>query len=89
MAKLNGEAELAENDDVVFLSCALSQGDENYEVAGDLVCDGSFDSLTHVFMDMEVKEAAKAAFGFSSVPFYVVVGKVRLRPLAGCFASLS
>jgi len=79
LTKLNGEAGLAENDDVVFLSCALSQGDGNYEVAADLVCDGSFDALTHVFMDVAVKETAKAAFGFTSVPFYVVVGKVRGR----------
>jgi hypothetical protein len=79
LTKLNGEAGLAENDDVVFLSCALSQGDGNYEVAADLVCDGSFDALTHVFMDVAVKETAKSAFGFTSVPFYVVVGKVRGR----------
>jgi hypothetical protein len=34
--------------------------------------------MTHVFMDMTVKEAAKAAFGFTAVPFYVIVNKVQL-----------
>ena len=76
LEKLNSEAEMAENDDIVFVSCALSQGDGNYAVAADLVCDGSFDAMTHCFMEMEVKENAKAAFGFTSVPFYVVVDKV-------------
>jgi hypothetical protein len=32
--------------------------------------------MTHVFMDMEAKEEAKAFFGFTSVPFYVVVDQV-------------
>ena len=34
--------------------------------------------MTHVFMDMLVKEAAKEAFGFTAVPFYVIVDKVVL-----------
>jgi hypothetical protein len=41
-------------------------------------CSRSFESMTHVFMDMTVKEAAKAAFGFTAVPFYVIVNKVQL-----------
>ena len=32
--------------------------------------------MTHTFMDMDVKEAAKEAFKFTAVPFYVVVDKV-------------
>lgn len=32
--------------------------------------------MTHVFMDLEVKDAAKIAFGYTSVPFYVVIDKV-------------
>ena len=34
--------------------------------------------MTHVFMDMNVKETAKVAFGFTAVPFYVIVDKVEL-----------
>ena len=76
LEKLNDEACLAENADIVFVSCALSQGKDNYAMAADLVCDnGSFSELTHCFMDMETKETAKATFGFASVPFYVVVDK--------------
>ena len=76
LEKLNSEAGLAENADIVFVSCALSQGDGNYAVAADLVCEGSFDEMTHCFMEEAVKEAAKATFGFTSVPFYVVVDQV-------------
>ena len=41
-------------------------------------CFRSFESMTHVFMDMTVKETAKSAFGFTAVPFYVIVNKVEL-----------
>lgn len=34
--------------------------------------------MTHVFMDMNIKETAKVAFGFTAVPFYVIVDKVGL-----------
>jgi hypothetical protein len=40
LEKLNGEAGKAGNEDVIYLSCALSQGEGNHEVAADLVCDG-------------------------------------------------
>ena len=76
LEKLNEEACMAENSDILFVSCALSQGKDNYAMAADLVCDnGSFSELTHCFMDLETKETAKATFGFASVPFYVVVDK--------------
>ena len=41
-----------------------------------IACYRSLDNMTHVYMDMEVKELAKAAFGFTAVPFYVIVDKV-------------
>lgn len=84
LIKLNGEAGLTENDDIVFVSCALSQGEGNYAVAADLVCDGCFDDLTHCFMEVDVKETAKTAFGFSAVPFYVVIDKVNKDCIAVC-----
>jgi hypothetical protein len=71
LEKLNDEAEGV--DDVIYVSCALSQGEGNKEMVRDLV--GDWENMTHVFMDMENKEAAKAAFGFAQVPFYVVVSK--------------
>ena len=36
----------------------------------------SLENMTHTFMDMNVKEAAKEAFKFTAVPFYVIVDKV-------------
>ena len=40
-------------------------------MVADLV--GEWENLTHTFMEVETKELAKTAFGFSQVPFYVVV----------------
>jgi hypothetical protein len=40
MEKLNADAETANKDDVIYLSCALSQGEGNHEVASELVTDG-------------------------------------------------
>jgi hypothetical protein len=34
-------------------------------------------NVTHVFVEESIKEKAKAAFGYTSVPFYVVFNKVR------------
>ena len=34
--------------------------------------------MTHVFMDVSTKETAKVEFGFTAVPFYVIVDKVEL-----------
>lgn len=41
MEKLHAEAEVADSNDIIFLSCALSQGEGNSEVASGLVTDGS------------------------------------------------
>jgi thiol-disulfide isomerase/thioredoxin len=73
LEKLNEEAEEACSDDVVYVSCALSQGEGNKEMVRDLV--GDWGSMTHVFMDLETKERAKTDFGFTQVPFYVVISK--------------
>lgn len=74
LEKLNEEAGESKGE-IIFVSCALSQGDGNKEVVGSLVADEEWDNLTHTFMDMTNKEVAKAAFGFTTVPFYVVVSK--------------
>ena len=35
----------------------------------------SWENLTHIFVEESDKEKAKAAFGFTAVPFYVVFDK--------------
>ena len=37
----------------------------------------SLEHMTHVFLDMEIKEKAKDVFGYTAVPFYVVIDKVK------------
>jgi len=74
LEKLNDEAGSGEHDGIVFVSCALSQGAGNKDVAMDMIS-GEWGNLLHVFMEIEVKEQAKAAFGFAAVPFYVVVDR--------------
>ena len=71
LSKLNKEAE-KKKDEIMFVSCALSQGEGNKEMVADLAAD--WDNLHHIFMEFEQKELAKKAFGFAAVPFYVVVG---------------
>ena len=69
--KLDNEAvKYASN--AVFISCALSQGSGNKEIVVDLI-EGCWENMRHMFMDMEEKESAKALFGFTQVPFCVVV----------------
>ena len=51
----------------------LLNSDENMEAVEDLTQDWT--NLTHAFMEADVKEEAKKAFGFAAVPFYVVVNK--------------
>ena len=40
LEKLNKEAGCADSDDIIFVSCALSQGEGDYEVASNLVTKG-------------------------------------------------
>lgn len=90
LERLNEEAAEADKE-VVFVSCALSQGEGNKGLIADMV--GDWEHLTHTFLDLEHKEAAKAAFGFAAVPFYVVLsadGRVLAAegPKAPDFAAL-
>ena len=71
LEKLNNESE--NHSEILFVSCALSQGVGNKDIAADLSCD--WNNLTHIWMDLEEKEQAKKEFNFTSVPFYVVVGR--------------
>lgn len=72
--KLNEEAEEEiDGAETVVVCCALSLGEGNKEMVEDLV--GDWDNITHVFMDMEMKEEAKKLLNFAAVPFYVIVNK--------------
>jgi len=73
LSKLNEEAEEDSSADLVFVSCALSQGEGNRELVADMLED--WESMTHVFMEPGAKEAAKNAFAFAQVPFLLVVSK--------------
>lgn len=67
---------IAEGDklQVMFVACALSQGPDNRNLASDMIT-GTWENLVHVFMDIDVKEEAKQIFGFTSVPFVVLIDK--------------
>ena len=73
LEKLNKIA--SKRPDILFVACALSQGEGNEEEVGDLI--DEWDSLKHVFISVEVKEELKALFGFTQVPFAIVVDAVR------------
>lgn len=38
--------------------------------------DSQWENLSHCFLDIENKEAVKAALGMSAVPFYCIADKV-------------
>jgi len=63
---------LVNGESVVFVACALSQGEGNRALACEMMS-GHYENLTHVFMEIDAKEKAKEVFGFSAVPFVVVV----------------
>ena len=73
LEKLNEEAANNADGSVLYVSCALSQGPGNQDVVRDMV--DEWEDLTHVFMEVEHKDAAKSAFGFSAVPFVIIVDK--------------
>lgn len=76
LEKLNCEANENVDGGLVFAACALSQGTGNKDIVMGMIEDWGLDwSLTHMFMELEDKEKAKAEFGFNSVPFCVVISK--------------
>ena len=58
-------------DDVLF--CTLNLDDR--EFAREIVDEHEWEHLQHANMDFETKEATKKAWGFSAVPFLVVVAR--------------
>ena len=73
LAKLDGQAPKYAAK-TAFASCALSLNSEAEGTQEQVLeqLEGQFENLKHSYMTFEEKEAAKAAFGFSSVPFCVV-----------------
>ena len=57
-------------DKVVFAALCLDDPD----FAQELVDEHDWEHITHGGMDLETKEQAKAAFGFTSVPHLVIIG---------------
>ena len=73
LEKLNEAAASSIDSSVLYVSCALSQGPGNKEVVMDMV--DEWEDMTHCFMESDQKEEAKNAFGFSAVPFVIIVDK--------------
>jgi thiol-disulfide isomerase/thioredoxin len=61
---------------VTFASCAMSLNSATEGTQEQVLelLEGQWENLKHCYMTFDEKEAAKAAFGFSSVPFCVVFG---------------
>lgn len=72
LERLNEEAGKSSSN-VLFVACAISQGQGNLDAVEEFTSD--WENLAHVFMDLEMKEVAKKAFGFTQVPYYVVVSE--------------
>ena len=71
LERLNEEARDSDGK-IKFVACALSQGQGNFDAVKELTME--WENMTHAFMEVDMKEQAKKAFGFTQVPFYVVVG---------------
>mmetsp|Transcript_6805 Transcript_6805/g.12631 ORF Transcript_6805/g.12631 Transcript_6805/m.12631 type:complete len:200 (-) Transcript_6805:167-766(-) len=61
-------------EDSLFLSVCL----DDEEFGKELVEEGDWGNMTHAFMEPKEKEAAKAEWGFSAVPFLVVAVQGRV-----------
>jgi thiol-disulfide isomerase/thioredoxin len=72
LSKLDKIAGSGKHAGVVFAACALSTGEGSMEATQELLED-EWEDLTHLFMSVDEKELAKSQFGFSAVPFCVVV----------------
>ena len=75
LAKLDGEAP-KHAADAMFASCAMSLNSETEGTQDQVLeqLEGQMENLKHTYMTFEEKEAAKSMFGFTAVPFAVVVG---------------
>lgn len=74
LEKFNTQATKFSSTEVMFIACALSLGEGNKEDVADIGPD-SWGNLHHIFVETENKDTLKAAFGYSTVPFYVMFDK--------------
>lgn len=74
LEKFNTQATKFSSTEVMFIACALSLGEGNKEDVADMGPD-SWGNLHHIFVETENKDTLKAAFGYSTVPFYVMFDK--------------
>lgn len=75
LEKFNKESQKFTSDDnVMFIAGALSLGEGNLDEVSELGPE-SWENLTHLFIETENKDEAKATFGYSSVPYYIVFDK--------------
>jgi hypothetical protein len=58
---------------VLFLSCVLN----DKEIAADIVEESGWENMTHIYIEPSVKEALKQQFGFTEVPYCIVIDSVR------------
>lgn len=58
--------------EIFFVSCALN----DKEVAIDIIEESEWGNMTHLYVEPAVKEALKAQFGFTEVPFCLVIDQV-------------
>jgi thiol-disulfide isomerase/thioredoxin len=75
LEKLNKLA--SKNPNILYVACALSQGIGNEELVKDVI--DEWDNLTHIFVNVELKEYLKQVFNFKQVPFVVVIDQVILK----------
>ena len=73
LAKLDQEAP-KHAAQATFASCALSLNSTTEGTQEQVLeqLEGQFENLKHCYMTFEEKEKAKAAFGFSAVPFCII-----------------
>lgn len=58
--------------EIFFASCVLN----DKEVAADIIEESEWGNMTHLYIEPAVKDALKSQFGFSEVPFCLVIDEV-------------
>jgi hypothetical protein len=59
--------------DVLFVSCVLN----DKEIAADILEDSGWENMTHIYIEPNIKDTLKSQFGFTEVPFCLVIDSVR------------
>lgn len=67
LEKLNEIARNYSSD--LFISCVLN----DKEVATDIISDGSWENMTHIYVEPEIIESLKSQFGFTEVLLFFII----------------